>query len=599
MPQETELDSDIFAKYSHQLFGSANVTSLLVTPPLSATPFRMTYLGSCRPLTNARGWPRRYDVPMRDRSKRGKRMESQDFSEVWLVSFEFTRPPGEPPEPSRIWAREIHSCRAVQTDNLSEPPYSSGPHSLFVAFDAPAQLGCHLKLGWPLPAKIIDLKAEFRCLTSGMEIPGEFDLSDALAYFASIDLESLFAAMLPKLSLKHALLRGRYTAAVARMEAVGVPIDVEGLARLQEGWERLVERLIRDVDERYGVFDGRQFRRRRWRAWLNTHRISWPRNDDGELEIDQATFKDMAIAHPSIRPMKELRATLAKLRPSKISVGRDGRNRCDLRPFAAKTSRNAPRTSNFIFGPASWIRGLIKPAVGMALAYIDYELQEFGIAAGLSGDTNMIEEYKAGDPYLSFAKRAGAVPMHATKSSHRDDRKRFKSCLIGIQYGMGVYSLAQRLNVPRREAKRLLALHKATFPTYWRWSRAVVNTAIRDCRLQSTLGWKINVGPKPNRRSLQNFPIQANGAEMLRVSCCYLTEAGIRVCAPVHDALLVEAGVEDIDEVAARCQTEMRKASELVLRGSGLSLRTETKIIRWPNRFSEQEMWKKVFAIID
>src|SRR3954464_13305113 len=54
-------------------------------------------------------------------------------------------------------------------------------------------------------------------------------------------------------------------------------------------------------------------------------------------------------------------------------------------------------------------------------------------------------------------------------------------------------------------------------------------------------GWPLHVGAAFNPRSLANFPMQANGAEMLRLACCLATERGIRVCAPVHDALLIEA----------------------------------------------------------
>jgi DNA polymerase-1 len=41
--------------------------------------------------------------------------------------------------------------------------------------------------------------------------------------------------------------------------------------------------------------------------------------------------------------------------------------------------------------------------------------------------------------------------------------------------------------------------------------------------------------------------MQGNGSEMLRLACCLATEAGIRVCAPVHDAILIEAPLEELD----------------------------------------------------
>ena len=62
-----------------------------------------------------------------------------------------------------------------------------------------------------------------------------------------------------------------------------------------------------------------------------------------------------------------------------------------------------------------------------------------------------------------------------------------------------------------------------------------------------TFGWQIHTRDELNDRSLRNFPMQANGAEMLRIACILLTEAGIRVCAPVHDALLIEAPLDELD----------------------------------------------------
>jgi DNA polymerase-1 len=91
------------------------------------------------------------------------------------------------------------------------------------------------------------------------------------------------------------------------------------------------------------------------------------------------------------------------------------------------------------------MRGLIKPPEGHGVAYIDWEQQEFGIAAVLSGDQNMIQAYLSGDPYLEFAKLAGAIPPGGTKKTHGVVRDQFKQCVLGFQYGMGHKSLALRI----------------------------------------------------------------------------------------------------------------------------------------------------------
>ena len=98
-----------------------------------------------------------------------------------------------------------------------------------------------------------------------------------------------------------------------------------------------------------------------------------------------------------------------------------------------------------------------------------------------------------------------------------------------------------------------------------------------------------------------NFPMQANGAEMLRLACCIATERGVRVCAPVHDALLIEAPFDEIDDRVAETQEIMAEASRIVLAGK-LRLRTDAKIVRWPDRYMDergQSMWMTIMRILE
>jgi DNA polymerase I len=141
------------------------------------------------------------------------------------------------------------------------------------------------------------------------------------------------------------------------------------------------------------------------------------------------------------------------MRRVKLAVGKDARNRTVLWPFKAKTSRTQPKASQWIFSPAVWLRSLIRPEPGRALAYIDYSSMEFLIAASLSdghcGPVNsMLEMYKTGDPYWSFARRVCAVPSDANKKLYVDVRNKYKNMLLAVQYGMGTETLAARLGAP-------------------------------------------------------------------------------------------------------------------------------------------------------
>jgi DNA polymerase I len=424
----------------------------------------------------------------------------------------------------------------------------------------------------------------------------------AILDYCQSDVDSLarlLPRMLPHIDFPRALIRGRYMAAVARMESTGVPIDVPALARIRRQWQSIQDRLIERIDQDFHVYDGRTFKAERFGAWLAQRGIAWPRLPSGALSLDDDTFREIAQSHPEISPLRELRVALSQMRLNELAVGSDGRNRCLLSPFASRTGRNQPSNAKFIFGPSVWLRGLIRPRPGKAVVYLDYEQQEFGIGAALSGDKAMIEAYITGDPYLEFARQAGAVPASATKETHGAERDRFKVCALAVQYGMQAEGLAKKLNDSPARASELLRLHRATYPQYWRWSDAIRDYAILRGKLKAVFGWAVHLGENVNPRSLRNFPLQANGAEILRLACCMATEAGIRVCCPVHDAVLVEAEDGDIADAVKKCRAAMEESSRIVL--DGFTIRTETKIVRYPERYMDKRglaMWNAVSELV-
>lgn len=208
--------------------------------------------------------------------------------------------------------------------------------------------------------------------------------------------------------------------------------------------------------------------------------------------------------------------------------------------------------------------------------------------------------YLSGDPYLTFAKQAGAVPADATKQTYGPTRELFKACVLGVQYGMEANSLAGRIGQPPIVARDLLRAHHETYRPFWRWSDAAVDVAMLTGSLHTVFGWHIHVGSEnSNPRSLRNFPMQANGAEMLRLACCLATERGVEVCAPVHDAVLISAPLERLEDDIASTRAAMAEASRIVL--GGFELRTDVARIRHPDRFSDLRgttMWRQVMSLI-
>jgi DNA polymerase-1 len=300
-----------------------------------------------------------------------------------------------------------------------------------------------------------------------------------------------------------------------------------------------------------------------------------------------------------LRLLRELRSTLGQMRMGTPAVGSDRRNRWMLSPFSSKTGRNQPSSRDFIFARASWNRGFIRPEPGFALAYLDWSQQEFGIAAALSDDGNMIAAYNSGDPYLGTAKQTGAVPLDATKQSHGEIRDLYKKVVLGVQYSMGEEGLARRIGKSLAHARELLQMHRKTYRRFWKWSDDALQYAMIHNSLYTTFGWTIHVGPDTNPRTLRNFLMQGNGAEMLRLAWGLATERGIAVCAPVHDAVLIEAPLDGIDHAVLEAQEAMADASAFVL--DGFRLRTDARVIRYPDCLVEERgmhMWKLVWETL-
>jgi DNA polymerase I len=562
------------------------------------------------------------------------------FREVWAVDFEFGQDSNLNPEVRCMVARELRSRRTLrlwydELHGLTEAPFSCGAGALFIAYYSSAELGCFLSLGWSLPVNVADLFVEFRCATNGtLGAKGAAKLTGALSYFGldavsatekeemrglaihggpemerrrsellaycetDVDaLEALLPRLLPAIDLPHALLRGRYMKAAAVMERRGIPIDVETLEALRARWGEVKRKLV--LADRFGVYEGTSFRVGRFEQLLAERGYVWPRLETGALNLRDETFRQMARVYPALNELRELRTTLAKLRLEKLAVGADGRNRTLLSAFAARTGRNAPSNSRSVFGPSTWIRHLVKPAKGRAVAYLDWSSQEFAIAAAISGDQNMIDAYLSGDPYICMARLAGKAPPDATKQTHGSVRDVFKVVSLATAYGMGPKSLGAAAAVVLPEAQEILLRLRESFPVFHRFATDTTNRAMLGLPLTTSLGWKIRASGVVKPGTFRNFLMQGAGAEMLRLAAIFTTEAGLPVCWPVHDALVVEAAVSEIDDVVDATRSVMERASEAIT--GGLRVRVDAKVVRWPGRFSDprgEGMWRVVSRLL-
>ena len=564
------------------------------------------------------------------------------FRKVWAADFEFAVAPGERPQPFCLVAKELQTGQEIRLWEAElrahrTAPFDIGPNDLFVAFYASAELGCFLSLGWTMPVNILDLFIEHRWLSNGKPTPCGTSLLAALVHFGlpagageekaefrqraaqggpwapgeretmldycasdTTALSRLYPAMRSYIDWPRALLRGRSMAAAARVEWNGIPIDLPLLTKLRALWDSIRHQLIAEIDRGFHVYEEGSFKRNRFARWLADTGTPWPRDaQSNALQLDADTFHQMSKIAPAVAPLAELRSSLSQLRLNDLAVGHDARNRCLLSAFRARTGRYQPSNAKYVFGPSTWIRGLIKPEPGMSISYVDFEQQEFGIAAKLSNDRAMMAAYQSGDPYLAFAKQAGAVPALATKETHGTIRELYKSTALAIQYGMGLESLSARLDRPISIARGLLRDHHDLYRDFWKWSDGTIDYAQLTGTLWTAFGWRVGVNSDTNPRMVRNFLMQGNGAEILRLALIGATERGVRVCGPIHDALLVEAPSADIDEAVALTRLAMAEASQVVL--GGFELRTEAHTVHYPNRYADPRgarMWEIVTRLI-
>lgn len=552
------------------------------------------------------------------------------FDRIVFEDFEFSTDPTNRPEHIVAYcARDFVGRGRWAVWQPTQDPAPLGPRDLLVAYQAGAELGCRARLGWSMPSNILCLHAEYCREVAGLdgEQFAKRGLLDALRVFGishpyeknkermqkrALDMspytdqereemldyctadvtttKKLFEKMLnagcwkTEKELRQALLRGRFVDAQRIVEGYGIPIDTALWKVVQDNREDIRRAFIERFD-RWGVYQDGVLKEEQFAKLALSLDKRWPRTPTGKCKKDSDTLKDFASRFEEISHLHELGKTLSALREPNLSVHK-GRAYCYTAPFKSKTGRNQPSTTRFLFGAPKWMRSLIRPQPGKAIAYIDVTAEEFGIASLLSGDPAMWESYCSPDVYIDFAKRAGLVPITATKATHPDTRKQAKAVVLGVQYGRGSRSTANALGVSEQKAEELLWHHNNVYRAFWDYVKGIQTMArFRRC-LYSVLGWRMRVHSRTRPTTIQNFPMQAGGAELMRAVSVELVRAGVCLIAQVHDAFVIESDAGNIEADSEKTREVIAKVSEAIF---GRPLKSEAKIVRYPDRYIDED----------
>ena len=542
-------------------------------------------------------------------------LEPQYFGSIVVCDFEYEVEPGDLPNVLCMVAyvldqnlRHVRTIRLWRGEFGPTPPFDVGPNTLFVAYSAWAEMTCFKILGWKFPEYIFDLHTAYLAASNILR-PYEPDearkkirkrLSDAcraygLEGWERIDKEVIAKAIADgswrgryspeevvaycdedtrmEARLLRALLIGRhglppadtdrvlhwsnYSAkCVALIQARGMPIDMVLWNLVQENRAAVIEALRRQFDPSYDSDDPiynaeGEWSYERFERWLISVGIyTWPRLETGKLDISSDAFRIMSYL-PGIESLHALRDCIGFIVRARLPIGRDGRNRPSLFPFATATGRNAHAKSPF--NAHAGVRSFMVFPPDAVGAYLDWRTQEVGVAAVLSGDQALMEDYAAGDIYYALARLAGqtyGLDQKSWKKERPDVRQRMKSLQLAVSYGMGVPSLARGLNRHPLIASEIIERYKRQYSVLWQWRAAMVNTAMVQRRIESTHGWPLYLTTSPNKRTLFNFPMQSGGAEMLRHATLKLCEAGIVPIMLIHDGILFEEADREKIELA-------------------------------------------------
>ena len=333
----------------------------------------------------------------------------------------------------------------------------------------------------------------------------------------------------------------------------------------------------------------------------------WNKTSSGrQYQLDEKYLKEKSRQYPELQLLYYTRKTIDAMRSTDLrELVNDGYIKPPTVAFNQKTGRNSPKPSKgFLLNLPPWMRSLIKPPSSKVMIGVDWSQQEIAIAAALSNDQRYQAVYNStdGDVYLALAKMAGAIPKDATKLSHPLERQTFKAVQLGLGYGKGIASLANDVYAANRnsegqhilsfkqsieKAEAILHWHKQAFGDYWDWIDDTVNKARIDGFLKSTDGWTYFVGDHVRNTQLLNFPMQANGAAMMRRAVIHAAErSSFDLICTLHDALYANADELHVCEVTTEVITCMDLACNDILKGK-IKIRTDASIYDSVNGYQD------------
>ena len=571
-----------------------------------------------------------------------EKLKALGFEHIDVLDFEYKQTDGNPPKPVCIVIKDLFTEKTIKEWLVNKK--FKYPHpiqkTLFVCHWAVAEVSCLIELGIDKPRAVFDTFIEEKKMFNGIlrgfglvdvcerhgikgvmshekkEIWRKYIMDNYPNYTTEdeagimgyceedvVTTEKLFLSQLDKLTKKdnnfnriisQACFHGKAMGYCAQVEANGIHIDHKLFKDFRANFEKIKKLEIEEINKLCNVFDGDTFNQKKFEEFLKKEQLykRWPKTPTGKPKTDDRTF--YRFQHiPKIFALKNSLFIINSQKLKGYQLGEDNRSRSRLNMFGQLTGRTNVSTATNPFGAPRMMRTMIHPDEDSVYGYFDFKAQEPNVMAALSQDKNMLAAVDSPDPYLYVAKFVKAVPEYATKKSHPVERERYKVSYLAIAYDQTPYGLSAKLGVSLAKATFIHSNILNAFKDYKFWIKGVKVNAGRRGFFETKYGWKyhLNDESKVNPKRLSNYPIQANGGEVLRMAMIDVMEGGFdkNLSMIIHDALLLHIPRKNLAASVRKIKSLMEKAAEKVI---GRKITVDTKIIR-KHFYQEDEHQKR------
>jgi hypothetical protein len=396
--------------------------------------------------------------------------------------------------------------------------------------------------------------------------------------------------------LHHALRRGLYAGVLAEAELRGIKFHAADWATLRDGRDSVFDTMVESLDpvlrpcyrhSKHGYeWDLHKFTETMASIELADHsRLTdhWQRTPKtGQLSTTDEMLDEMLIGPPERLVQQRLAEPLTylaevmrirrKVALLQYDVGEDGRARTPFFPSSLTSGRNCPKAAKYLFNAPKMFRHLMGSELGKVVVAFDYRAEETMLWAGLAGCSTMVDIYETEeDIHLGCAKRAKQAPPDATLKTHKPIRQVFKICNFRLAYGSSVRGLAAQLG-SMGKAQYFHDLHRATFPECHAFQAGSISYARTHTVVELPDGWRKLILPPFRSTVAANFPIQATAAGVLRRAVLDCYRAGLPLIATVHDSLVFEVPIADVEALVRTVIRIMGDASEWFVPGLRLKV---------------------------